>query len=325
MTTPSPDSKIFSSKKGDVSGTTIGSGSLEDLMRQGLSNASTLANSGRNNFFANDPYSAYRVYLGANYGRMTSIGPSGSSFAPGVAPPGQPSSQGFASYQDAVLMPTQWSPNQLREFVNKGIVNKVPGFEVGMGMPQIQAAWQNMVQSSVLFNMNLKPGQTPWSPMDVLDTWSNQKGKYGTQQKGDWVYDVATGERIKYVGPTSRTTTSKDLDLSSPEEVQALVTQVLREALGRAPSAKELAKFKATITGYEKANPTITTTTQQLSPNLDTGEVNVTSQSSTTTGGVSDAARAQLVNEPTMQTDEYAKYQGGTTYMNALLQMVGGG
>lgn len=277
---------------------------LDTMIQQSIQSASSAANSGgATDFFANDAYNQYQVYIGGGKGRQAN----------------------YATYQDAILAPTRWwTQDQLREFVNKGIVNKVPGFEVGMGMPQIQSAWQNLVQSSILFNQGLKEGQKPWSPDDVMDSWSNTKGKYGTQRQGDWVFDVATGERIKYVGPTSRTTTNKQVDLSSPEEVQALVTQVLREALGRAPNAKELAKFKATIAGYEKANPEVTTTTQQLTPNLSTGEVNVTSQSSTTSGGVSDAARAALVQDPTMNTDEYGKFQGGTTYFNALLAMVGG-
>lgn len=307
-------------------GPSSGKQSLDEVFKQSLGSASLQANSG-GNFFANDPYSRNKVYLGHMAGPVGVI-PSGAT--PGYVPLGaisdtRSNTTGYTDYQTAVLAPTQWDDRQLREFVNKGIVNKIPGFEVGMGLPQIQGAWQEMVRASILFNQGLKQGQKPWSPMDVMDTWSNQKGKYGTQRQGDWIFDVATGERIKYVGPTSKTTTSKSIDLSSPEEAQALVTQVLREALGRAPSAKELAKFRSTIAGYEKANPTVTTTTQQLSPDLSTGQVDVTSQSSTTTGGVTDAARAALVQEPTVETKEYGKYQAGTTYFNALMQMIGSG
>jgi hypothetical protein len=316
MTTPS----LFESLGGgkinpNPLGTIPGTKSLDSLMKQGIAEASSAANNPTNNFFSNDPYSQYKVFLGADIGPI------------GVVPKSQLGygMTGYTDYQSAVLAPTSWDANKLREFVNKGIVNKIPGFEVGMGMPQIQSAWQDMVRSSVLFNLGIKGNQKPWTPMDVMDSWSSQKGKYGTQRQGDWVFDVATGERIKYVGPTSKTTTSKQIDLSSPEEAQALVTQVLQQALGRAPTPKELAKFRSTISGYEKANPTVTTTTQQLSPDLSTGQVDVTSQSSTTAGGVSDAARAALVQNPTVETKEYGKYQAGTTYYNALMQMIGGG
>lgn len=229
------------------------------------------------------------------------------------------------AYAQAKLAPRDWSDKQLKEFVNTGILNKMPGFDVGMGLPEVMDAWDNLVQRTYQLNQGLSPDQKKWTPADVMATYSNKKGSFGTQRQGDWIFDVATGERLKYVGPTTKTTTSKNVDLSSPEEAQALITQVLREALGRAPTAKELAKFKSSITGLEKSHPEVTTTTQQLSPNLATGEVDVTSQSSTTSGGVSDAARAQLVSDPTMETEEYGKYQGGTTYFNALLQMVGGG
>lgn len=285
--------------------TSIGSTDKKVLFQQKLSQAGSMVN--QPGLFASDMYNQFGVYLGGGAYQ-------GSTFTLNQTP-----------YSTAVLEPTQWSQDQLRQFVNKGIVNKVPGFDVGMGMPQIQSAWQSLVQSSILFNQGLKPGQDPWTPMDVMDTWSNQKGKFGTQRQGDWIFDVATGERIKYVGKTSRTTTSKQVDLSSPEQAQALVTQVLREAIGRAPTAAELAKFKASINGYEKANPTVTTTTEQLTPDLSSGTVNVSSQSSTTSGGVSDAVRAALITDPTEKTKEYGKYQSATTYWDAMMQMIGGG
>ena len=312
------DKSLFEAKNG--------SGSLDDLIQGRIGAAASAANTGTS-FFANDPYNQYKVYMGQHVVNVSKVGPLGfqpmSPFAPGVVPTDK-ERPAYQDYSTAVLAPTNWNETQLKEFVNKGIINKVPGFDVGMGMPQIQSAWQNMVQASILYNQGLKAGQKPWSPMDVLDTYGSQKGKYGTVTQGDWVFDVATGERIKYVGPSSKTTTSKHVDLSSPEEAQALVTQVLREAIGRAPTASELAKFKSSIVGYEESNPTVTTTTQNLSPDLATGQVNVTSESSTTSGGVTDAARAALVQDPTLETKEYGKYQSGTTYFNAMMAMIGG-
>lgn len=229
-------------------------------------------------------------------------------------------------YDKARMAPLDWDNATTREFVNLGIVNKVPGFDVNMGMPDIQAAWQSMLDSSMLFNSKVKgPEDRMWTPWDVMRSYSNSKGKFGTVQKGDWVFDVATGERIKYVGPRTRTSTKKEFDISSPEEVQTIVTQMLREMLGRAPNENELARFKASITGYEKAHPEVTTVTEQLEPDLATGEVTPTSQTSTTTGGASDAARAALVQTPMEKTKEYGKYQAATTYWDAMMQMIGGG
>jgi DNA mismatch repair ATPase MutL len=165
-----------------------------------------------------------------------------------------------------------------------------------------------------------------------MDSWSNTKGKYGTQRQGDWIFDVATGERLQYVGPKSKTTTQSNVNLSSPEEVQALVTQTLREALGRNPTAKEHARFKSTIGGNEQQHPEVTTTTTTLSnediarAQASGGDVwsQASQQSSQTAGGTSDAARMALVQEPTEDTPEFGKYQSGTTYFNALLALVGG-
>ena len=122
------------------------------------------------------------------------------------------------------------------------------------------------------------------------------------------------------------------MDLSSPEQAQALITQTLREALGRAPNAQELAKFKASISGFEQEHPQVTTTTEtataeSIAAAKASGSSDVFSggtTSSTTKGGVTDAARAALVTAPTEKTKEYGKYQSGTTYWDAMMQMIGG-
>ncbi len=236
------------------------------------------------------------------------------------------------AYAQALIAPRDWSASQLKEFVNTGIINKVPGFEAGMGLPEVLSAWERLIDTSHKLNAGLADDAKKWTPMDVLKTYANDKGSQGTRREGDWIYDVATGERIKYVGKTSRTQKSSNVDLSSAEEVQAIATQALRETLGRAPTAKELAQFKSTIAGFEKANPTVTTTTQTITPEMiaeaqkSGGDVWTTATTeSTTSGGVTDAARAQLITDPTMETKEYGKYQSGTTYFNALLALTGGG
>ena len=231
-------------------------------------------------------------------------------------------------YETARVLPTGWTPERLKQFVNKGIMYGIPGFDVGMGMPEIVAAWDDLVRASATFST----GGRKWTPWDVMESYGGSgKQNFGTMTKGDWVYDVATGERLKYVGKTTRKTKTEQVDLSSPEEVQALVTQVLREALGRAPNEKELAKFKATISGFEKEHPTVTEVTETATAEsieaarASGGDVFTgAQQSSVTSGGVSDAARAALVTAPTEETKEYGKFQAGTTYWDAMMQMIGG-
>lgn len=225
-------------------------------------------------------------------------------------------------YSDAKLLPVQWmesDPDKLKQLINNGILRKVPGFDPGMGMPEVLDAWDNLVQAAFAMNQ-ANPNGKQYTPWDVLNTYSNEKGKYGTVRKGDWEYDIATGEKVRYVGPKTKTQTDKRIDLSSAEDVRALTTQVLTQALGRAPTAKEVAQYKATINAQEQANPTLTTQTQHLN---DMGEV--VNTETNTSGGLGAEAKAGLVQTQAQKGPEYGKYQSGTTYWNAMMQMIAGG
>lgn len=224
---------------------------------------------------------------------------------------------GYASYDTAKAMPLQWDQSTMKQFVNAGILSKLPGFNSGMGMPEVMDAWDNLVQSAIAFSA-ADPNKK-WTPWDVMNSYKND-GKFGTVRKGDWEYDVATGEKVKYVGPKTKTVSSKTIDLSSAEDVQAITTQVLTQALGRAPTAKEVAQYKATINGYERENPTVSTQTQTLN---DMGEI--VNTSTVNTGGTTAAGKAALVEKGAKQGPEYGKYQSATTYYNAMMQMITGG
>lgn len=226
-------------------------------------------------------------------------------------------SQGrYTPYEEARLLPTTWDKATLAKFVNNGILNKVYGFGADMGMPEIVSAWDDLVQSSI----NLSTGDKKWTPWEIMDSYGNA-GKFGTVKSadGDWLLDAATGEKIKYIGPRTKTTTEKHVDLSSPEDVRALTTQMLTELLGRAPTSEELSKYRSSISGLEKANPTVTKTTTTLN---DRGEVEASD--STTSGGTTDAARGMLITDAAKQGPEYGKFQSATTYFNAMMQMMGG-
>lgn len=239
------------------------------------------------------------------------------------------------TFRDAKNLPLAWmneDPDQLRRFVNTGILRKIRGFNVNMGMPEVLDAWQNMLEQS--WRMNTAMGITtgdpkspeaqasnPWTPFDVMETYSNA-GNFGTVKSadGDWLVDAGTGERVKYIGPKSKKTTEKRVNLSSPEDVRALTTQMLSELLGRNPTAAEMARYRASINEYEKANPQVATTTVTLN---DMGE-QVASET-TTSGGASQAALQEIVSGSVKDQDEYGKYQGGARYFNLLERLVGGG
>lgn len=225
------------------------------------------------------------------------------------------------AYAAAKGLPLQWlssNPSKLREFVNTGVLRKIPGFSVNMGMPEILSAWDDLLMASWGINKTGMAGKN-WSPWDVMNSYSNSGMNFGTVRRGDWLYDVGTGEKVKYVGPKSKTTTQKRIDLSSPEDVKALTTQMLSELLGRAPTAEELGKYKSAINAYEQSNPMIATTTETLN---DMGEV--VSTSTKTEGGASEAAKSMVVTEQAKQGPEYGKYQSGTMYWGAMMDLLGG-
>ena len=251
-----------------------------------------------------------QVYMGSN--RLMNPGLA----AGGVGMIGALQGKPTDNYENVRLLPTQWDEKQRRDFVSKGILYGIPGFDYNMGMPEIASAWDEMVKSAQSFS---KPG-AEWSPWDVMESYQKDPGSWGTVRRGDWLYDARTNEKVKYVGPRTKTTTSKNINLSSPEDVKALTTQMLTELLGRAPNAEELAKYRASINGFERENPELTTTTSTLND-----QEEVIKQSSVTTGGASQAALGGIISEGAKKGPEYGKFQSGTTYFNALMQMIAGG
>lgn len=229
----------------------------------------------------------------------------------------------YVTAQEARGLPLQWmqnDPETLKKFVNTGVLNKIPGFDVGMGMPEIMSAWDDLLKASWAMNKYAAQSGKEFTPWDVMNSYSNESGKFGTVKRGDWLYDIATNEKIKYVGPKTKTSSQKKVDLSSTEDVRAIATNALAELLGRAPTQEELGQFRSSINALEEKNPLMATTTETLN---DMGEV--VSTETKQTGGLSAEARAMAVSDEAKQKPEYAKYQSGTTYWGALMQMMGGG
>jgi hypothetical protein len=246
----------------------------------------------------------------------------GKKYLPGIRAEGigyvRPRS-GSVSYQNAQGLPGVWyndNPGAYKEFINKAILYKIPKASPDMGVTEAMDVWDDLLQTAI--GLSKSTGRQ-WSPWDVLESYNRKPGSLGTSRQGDWLIDNASGERVKYVGPKTKTTTGRSIDLSSPEEVQALTQQVLTQMIGRAPTDKELAQFKTAMNAYERDNPEVTTTTETYN---DMGEVVSTDQ--VRSGGASEAALAGIVQKDVKDTKEYGKYQGGTTLFNALLQMVGG-
>jgi hypothetical protein len=158
---------------------------------------------------------------------------------------------GFTTYQDAQSLPGQWysnDPNLYKSFISKLIMYKYPGASADMGIPEAMSAWDDLLKMSITLNKSQGKNQTTnWTPWDILDSYNRKPGSMGTHKEGDWLIDNASGERIKYVGPKTKTTKQSAIDLSNPEQVQAIAEQSLAQMIGRAPTAKELDALRELI------------------------------------------------------------------------------
>lgn len=136
-----------------------------------------------------------------------------------------------------------------------------------------------------------------------LDTgWRTKDGKNGLLAGGvsKARTETFTDSKVKMLGPT---------------EAKALITDVFKSELGRAPSAGELSRYTSSLAGAAKKNPVQQTQTVRYDA---TGRA--VDRQTTESGGVD----FQQVSQDKAQADpEYGAYQAATTYMNALLSAIG--
>lgn len=119
---------------------------------------------------------------------------------------------------------------------------------------------------------------------------------------------------MPFTGTKSQTSTS--VDLTDPTTAKALINDVLAQALGRAATPDELTAFTAVLNEAERKNPTqtVTSTTYQNG--------DAVSSSSTSSGGLTGAARQQLLMDQAQESPDFGAYQAATTYYGALLQAI---
>lgn len=250
------------------------------------------------------------VYMGKTSGRPKK-GFAPGEVVPGIAGPTEPPQiDKYLNSAEAGIQPYHWSEQEKSDFIHAGIIRKLPGFSENMGLPDILSEWGKLIgYSTTLGKQGIK-----MSPMDIMNTYKSREGQ--TYKKGNWEYDAVTDQPVKYVGPTSRTDTSTKFDISTREDALALAKTSMAQMLGRAPTQDELGNYLNTLNGYERANPTQSTTTTQISP--ETGEA--VSSSSVATGGVSQAGRAAVLEQEMQKKPEYASYQAASTYYGAMMQ-----
>lgn len=166
----------------------------------------------------------------------------------------------------------------------------------------------------------LKGGRSIWEESVAASAIASQRGEYVSPYailRKRYLSDDATETRDGE-GPTSRSysrgggggygggggATSQRIDLASPSQAQALLTQFMQASVGRDPKASEVRKFVDLLQEYQRNNPTV---------------VSAEGSTVTQTGGIDAGMVAQefvetLPDYTESQADRYYR-----TFMQALL------
>lgn len=113
----------------------------------------------------------------------------------------------------------------------------------------------------------------------------------------------------KYTGPV--TTRRRDVSLTSASQAHRILNAALQGYLGREATTAETEKFLRALNVQERANPTVTTTVQDMN---DKGSFQTISS---TSNGQFD--QADFTERFAKSQEGYAEYQAATTYLDAFI------
>lgn len=195
------------------------------------------------------------------------------------------------TFDEALLLFNTWSDRQIKDFaerlVGEGILPADYTFD------EVRGAWETFVKEAERFTAAGRK-ITPW---DVIAYYSGEKiGGGGSDEKGQ-----------------ARTQTSTQFHLSTPAEARGMLSQMLSNLIGRAPSDDEVDSFQEALNGEQRRNPTTTTVEYDEEGN----------STSTTTGGMDAGAYAGEYAQGEEFESEAGTYQAATTYFNALREAIG--
>lgn len=196
--------------------------------------------------------------------------------------------------------------------------------------------WDQATKDKFLLGLNLSGiqnvDQLPDSEIQKLwASYVNQAGSYNASGVKVTPWDILAKDgrqREKaFQKARSVTTTSTNLDMSSALTARAIFQQATHALLGRAPTKAETKLFQSRLNAYEKANPSVSTTTTQYAGGVvgEPGTGEATSQNTTTTGGVTSADRSMMAEDAIKVDPEYGAYQAGAVGMQWLMEAVNGG
>lgn len=232
--------------------------------------------------------------LARNYGPVPTLGRSESASSGSVMytnPLSKPDWYTVA-VNDLALQYYGWSEKEKNQLRSKlGLLNK--NFLTATD-DDIAKTWADYVQQSA---NNFSAGVSV-SPMDLIDKDVKTKG-VGASQAG------------------TKTTTTRDVSLTSAPDADAIFNSAAKSLLGRAPTQAEYAQFQASLNEAERNSPVVATTTSTTDD-----EGNVVSQSRTSSGGIGSGGAQMMAQKQAQQNPEYGAYQAATTYWDAAMQMI---
>lgn len=189
-----------------------------------------------------------------------------------------------------------WDDKQRRDLTAAGVISGQ--LKEGAGDIETAAWWKQLVTEAARYGA---AGQKV-TPMDLAAGYVSAAGQARRSRAG------------------KRTVTQTNVDITDPNTAKALTTQLFQSLLGRDPAPGEVGSFAAALNAAERSSPSVTTTTSEYG---EQGEV--LSQSSTTTGGLTQAGQQQLLADKLKQQSEYGVQQAATTYADATRKKIWGG
>lgn len=174
-------------------------------------------------------------------------------------------------------------------------------------------AWNEVIDETSRFTAAGKKVD-PWGVAKIIAGTDNDPGNPGSGR-------TRAGRERGFTGSRSATSTNTQVDLTDGKTAKALVNQTLSKFLGRNATDEEIRAFTQTLHAAEKANPVTatTTTTDSFADGIQTGS----KSSTTTSGGLSAAGKAQTLEDQATNLPEYASYQAAGLYAPLLFQAIG--
>lgn len=166
----------------------------------------------------------------------------------------------------------------------------------------LQGAW-DLWQQAVKIATGFSAAGNPMDPQDVLDLMLT--GDPGAQR----------ARKLRADGGIV-TQKSRSINVASAQEAKSLIVEAFKTAVGREPTDAELRTYTSSLQSAMKANPTVTTSSQQY----DSSGNAVGTATSTTTGGLDSN---QFVKDQLAVDPQAAEYQAASSVFGAIMNALG--